>query len=446
MSNGDEDATDDADAHPEEPPRDADGETAIGTEVTVDSLDERLTAAAGDLDAAETEADLDDVGTDLDSIEGDLEALSDVDEDDEEGAEEEDEDEDPREDLETRLSDLRDRVEDQRGPYAEDVVGVVDDASATVTDTRWTDDGHADVVDAVEAFLETAADHLESSFVATGDDADALAAVLEAAAEAVGDADLDPDDDAGAVAGLLTGAETLAEDLDAAEEWDDLTVREQLAAEGFYDVLESENRKDFPIEWNAIRVHAEEGNVEQVLLGLETFDSDFMEENILTTLERMAPEEAYEPVHQRARKRNEQPVAILGKIGDERATDTLHDFIDGDGNPGLQQVTLRALGEIGSEESTQPVADRLVADEPQVRSAAARALGLIGDTRAIDPLTDVLEADEADEVRASAAWALTRVGTRRALEAAAEYVDDRSYLVEAEAEKARDAAETAEAA
>jgi len=135
------------------------------------------------------------------------------------------------------------------------------------------------------------------------------------------------------------------------------------------------------------------------------------------------------------------PVEILGKIGDERALETLHGYLDAD--PALAQVALRATGEVGSEESTQPVADRLVADDPSVRSSAARALGLIGDTRAIDPLGDVLAEDDIDEVRASAAWALRQIGTRRALDVASDYADDESFLVETEARKAADATEAA---
>jgi HEAT repeat protein len=74
-----------------------------------------------------------------------------------------------------------------------------------------------------------------------------------------------------------------------------------------------------------------------------------------------------------------------------------------------------------------------------VRSRAARSLGLIGDTRAVAPLADVLDDDESDTVRASAAWALVQIGTEDALEAAAEYADDRSYIVEQEASAAADA-------
>jgi len=424
MSNGDDDAeAGDADG-PDEP---ASEETAL----SADTLDERLNQADEDLDAAETEADLDAVEADLDSLEEDIEAadLPEPDEDDEDA-------EDPRAEFEDRLADLRDRLEDQRGPYAEDVVESVEETSSTVADTRWTDDGLPDVVDAVEAFLGTVADEFDTSFVAEGEEADALVGALDEAADAVENADLDPDEDTETIETLLTAAEELADAVEAAEEWDDLTVRQQLDAQGFYDVLESENRKDFPPEWNAIKVYEKLGEPEPILLGLETFDSDFMEENILDTLVRMAPQEAFEAIHQRAQKRDKKCVTILGKIGDDRSCETLHDFIDGDGDPALQKITLRALGEIGSEESTQPVANRLDADNYEVRSAAARALGLLGDTRAIDPLADILEDDDADEVRASAAWALNQIGTERALDVLADYTDDRAYIVQAEAGKA----------
>jgi ElaB/YqjD/DUF883 family membrane-anchored ribosome-binding protein len=424
MTNGDDDAeTGDAGG--------ADGSESGETALSADTLDERLHRADEALEEAETEADLDEVETTLDALAEDIEAadLPDPDEDDEDA-------EDPRAELEAGVSDLRDRLEDQRGPYAEAVTDSVEKTRSTVADTRWTEDGLPDVVDAVESFLGTAADHLDDSFAAQSEDADDLAAALDAAAEAVVEAGIDPDEDAETIAELLAAADTLSDDVEAAEEWDDLTVREQLDASGFYDVLESENRKDFPPEWNAIKVHEELGEPEPILLGLETFDSDFMEKNILDTLLRMAPEEAFDAMHQRAQKRSNRPVEILGKIGDERATETLHEFIDGDGDAALQKVTLRALGEVGSEESTQPVANRLAADSYEVRSAAARALGLLGDTRAIEPLADVLEDDDADEVRASAAWALNQIGTERAHEVLADYADDKAYIVQAEAEKA----------
>jgi len=432
MSNGDDDSEvadeESAADGPDEPETDGE-ETAL----SADTLDERLNQADEDLDAAETEADLDAVEADLDSLEEDIEAADlpepDEDEDDEDA-------EDPRAEFEDRLADLRDRLEDQRGPYAEDVTASVEETGSTIADTRWTEDGLPDVVDAVETFLATVGDELGESFAAEGEDADALAAALDEAAEAIESADLDPDEDTETIEALLEATEELTDDVEAAEEWDDLTVRQQLDAQGFYDVLESENRKDFPPEWNAIKVYEKLGEPEPILLGLETFDSDFMEENILDTLIRMAPEEAFDAIHQRAQKRNKKPVQILGKIGDDRACETLHDFIDGDGDPALQKITLRALGEIGSEESTQPVANRLDADNYEVRSAAARALGLLGDTRAIEPLADVLEDDEADEVRASAAWALNQIGTERALEVLTEYTDDRAYIVQAEAGKA----------
>jgi len=427
MSNGDDGEPEGADAEEDDEMEPA------GDPGPVESFGARLDEVEAALEDAETEADLDEVEEMLDGIEADLE---DADLPEPAEDEEEDEEEDPRADLEDRLGDLRDRLTDERGPYAEDVADAVSGAAETVRETRWTDDGWPAVVSAVETYLETATADLDEEFAVDGERTDALADALDAVADALADSDLHPDEDAEVIGELLGAAETLADDVDAAEEWDDLTIQEQLDHEGFYDVLTAENRKDFPPELSAVKIYAELNEPEPILLALDRLDSEFMADNIYDTLKSLAPPEAFEAIHQRAQKRNEKPVEILGKIGDERALETLHDFVDGDGDPALQKVTLRAIGEIGSEESTQAVADRLAADSYEIRSAAARALGLIGDTRAIDPLGDVLDDDEADEVRASAAWALNQIGTERALETVAEYDDDRSYIVQAEAQKA----------
>jgi len=420
MSNGDEESTEKA------PEGASDAEEAV--ELSTDTIESRLDDAAESLDATETEADLDDVEATLDDIEADIEAAQFPDPDDEDA-------EDPQAALEDRLSELRDDLEEQRGPYAEDVTAIVETAEATLTDTRWTEDGEWDAVAAATSFVGTVRETLDTDLAAAVEDPDGVAQDLTAAREAIGDADLDPDEDAETIETLLAAAEDLQAGLEEAEEWDDLTIREQLDAEGFYDVLESENRKDYPVEWNVVKIREQGRDIEPILTALERFESDFMEENILDALEHIAPEEAFDAMLERAQKRDKQPVRILGRIGDERACETLQDFLGG-GDVKLEKTTLRALGAIGSEDSTQPVANRLAADNPEVRSVAARALGLIGDTRAIEPLADTLAEDDADEVRASAAWALNQIGTERALDAAAEYADDRSYIVQVEAEKA----------
>jgi HEAT repeat protein len=404
-----------------------DDEPEEAVELDTDTLGSRLDDAADALEAAETEADLDEVEATLDEIADDIEAAEFPEPDEDEPA--------PGEELEEQLSDLQAELEEQRGPYAEDVLETVEAAESTLSETRWTESGEPDAVEATEQFLDAARDVLDASVATESEDADGATETLAAARGEIDDADLDPDEDADAIGTLLDGAGELEEGLDAAEEWDDLTVREQLDAQGFYDVLESENRKDFPAEWNAVKVYEKMQEPDPILTALDRFESDFMEENILDALEHIAPAEAFDAMHERAQKRDKQPIRILGRIGDERACETLHDFLGG-GDVTLEKTTLRALGAIGSEESTQSVADRLVADDPEIRSVAARALGLIGDTRAIDPLADVLETDDADEVRASAAWALNQIGTERALEAAADYADDRSYIVQVEAEKA----------
>ncbi|MEF8907497.1 MAG: HEAT repeat domain-containing protein [Haloarculaceae archaeon] len=406
------------------------GEDVETPALEVDAMEARLEEAAEALEAAETETELDDVEAQLDAVGTALEE-ADLPEPDDEDEEEES----PEERIEGRLSELRDDLEEARGPYLEDVTAILEEAEGTLADSEWTEDGETAAVAAVETFLEAANDAAGLETATEGETPAEVAEDLTAGRERLAGLDLDPDDDAETVEELLEAAEGLETDLEEAEVWSDLTVREQLDAQGFYDVLTSKNRKDFPPEWNAVKLYEKSGDVEPILLALETFESDFMEENILDALEHIAPEEAFEAVHERAERRDHQAVRILGRIGDERACETLEDFLGG-GDVKLELVTLRALGAIGNAESTQAVANRLVADSADVRSAAARALGQIGDTRAIDPLADVLADDDADEVRASAAWALNQVGTERALEVAADYTDDRSYIVQAEAEKA----------
>jgi HEAT repeat protein len=422
MSNGDdEEAAADDEAADET-------EESEATAISPDDLETRLDNAEAALEDAETESDLDAVESTLDDIEADLEA-ADLPEP------EDDDEEDPQEAMESRLSALRDDLEEQRGPYVSDVTDIVDDAVTTLRDTRWTESGEPDAVAAAESFGESVDETLDESVTVDADDAEGAADDLEAVSETLSGTDLDPDEDEETISELLETAETLSAELEAAEEWDDLTVREQLDAQGFYDVLESENRKDFPAEWNAVKIYEKGKDVEPILTALDRFESDFMEENILDALEHIAPVEAFDEMHARAQKRAIQPIRILGRIGDDRACETLHDFLGG-GDVKLEKTTLRALGAIGSQDSTQHVADRLVADNPEIRSVAARSLGLIGDTRAIEPLSRVLEEDEADEVRASAAWALNQIGTKRALETAGQYADDRSYIVQVEAENA----------
>jgi len=361
-------------------------------------------------------------------------AVETEDDDGEEAGDEDEEEENPRDEFEDRLSDLRADVEDQRDPDREDVTDEIDDAVSTIETSEWTEEGAGTVVEVVRKFVERAGDVLGETFTYDADTPADAAMTLASVGESVGETPLDPDDDAEQIDSLLVAAETLSSDLDGAQVWGDLEIREQLRREGFYDVLTPENRKDFPPEWAAVKAYEKAGEFAPILSAMEKLDSEFMEDNILDAIEHEAPEAAYDQVHGLAQRRNKQPVRILGRIGDERACDTLHDFLGG-GDVELEVTSLRALGAIGSQESTEPVAQRLAADNPTIRSAAARALGMIGDTRAIEPLGDVLDGDD-DTVRASAAWALNQIGTRRALDAAAAYADDRAYIVQVEAEKA----------
>ncbi len=435
----------------DEPAESGDSEPADTEPDTSDELDairanlddleadlEPLTAA---LDAAETEADLDDVEADIETVRSALESIeipeppeSEDDDDEDAEAPPEEQLQERYDEIESEVSDLQDDLDDQRGPYAEDVLSEITGASGTITGTRWTEEGIDELTETVEAFCADCADQLDTSIErADGDSGpDRLDSTLNTVADAVEAASLDPDDDTETIVALLSATDALEDGIDEATEWTDLQVREQLRREGFYDVLD--HVKDFPPEWHAIKVHQKRGNVEMILLALESFDSEFMEEHCMEALERMGAEEAIEPMLAKANRRDTAAMRILGKIGvdDEEVVETLLDYVDS--NPTLQRPAFRALGEIGTEDAVQPIANQLVADNPDVRSWAARALGLIGDTRTIEPLSGVLEHDEADRVRASAAWALAQIGTKDALEIVAEYADDRAYLVQAEAE------------
>ncbi|MFB6311671.1 MAG: HEAT repeat domain-containing protein [Salinirussus sp.] len=404
------------------------GDDEPGDELSPDSLTARLDEAVEALDEAESEPELDEVEAMIDEIAADLEAadLPEPDDEDEDG---------PAAELEERLADVRSELEDARGPYAADIVDILADAEATLSESEWTDDGSVEAVEAVGTFVTEAGDAVEISVEEVGDDPAAAAETLSTTAEDIEAANLDADDDADTIAVLLEAAGALADGLEAAEVWSDLTIREQLDAQGFYDILDPATKKDFPPEWNAIKLYATNGEAEPILTALEKYESDFMEENILAALERFAPAEAFDPLAEQAERRDKHAIRVLGRIGDDRAVDIIAEFLGG-GDVELEVVVLRALGAIGSQDATQDVADRLVAENPEIRSTAARALGMIGDTRAVDPLADRLEEDDADTVRASAAWALRQIGTERALETAAEYADDRAYIVQAEAEKA----------
>ena len=424
------------------------GEAGEEVDPAVAAFEERLDEVAEELDAAETEVDLDEVDASLDEIESDL-GDADLPEPEVDDEEDEDDVEDPREELEDRISDLRSDAEDERGPYDEDVADEIGSAGSAIAGEEWTPEGIEDLAEVLDSFVadieETIGADLEvrvddPSFeeepYVEGSDLEAISETLDSTAEAVTDAGLHPDEDAETIAALLDRVDQLGEKIDDAHSWDDLEVREKLQRHGFYEVLN--HFKDFPPEWSAIKVWEKRGRADMILLAYDLLDSNFMEEHCVEALARLGPEEAVDPMLSKAQRRDADAVRVLGKIGSEGAAQPLCNHADA-GDLTLRTSTLKALGEIGSHETTETVAQQLAADEPAVRSQAARSLGLLGDTRAIEPLAEVLDEDDSDQVRASAAWALNQIGTERAREAVADYADDRSYVVQAEAEKATQA-------
>jgi HEAT repeat protein len=413
-----------------------DADASDGGDV-IEAFEGRLEEAAETLEAADTEADLDEVAATLDEIEADLE---DADIPVPEPEDEDEEPEDPTEDLEDELSDLRDGIEEKRGPYDTDVIDAIDDVGSTITGTRWAEEGENELVPGVQEFLDTVAEILEAEFGEAVADTEELSVTLESVAEAVEDANLDPDEDAETIADLLSATDTLSDAVDAATAWTDLEIRERLHREGFFEPIEGKKHKDFPPEWSALKAWEKRGNVEMVVLLLDLMgDTDFMARHCIEALEYMGDEAGLDPLLDLANRRNLNAIDAIGKIGAEEGIDAVEGHVDGR-QVELQVRSITALGAIGSEETTETVAQRLTDETERVRTVAARALGMIGDPRAIDPLGDCLaDGEEADSVRAAAAWALTEIGTERALEVAAEYATDESYLVEQEASPAVEA-------
>ena len=427
----------------------ADGEqSGAEAEATIDELAERLDAAADDLDAAEDRGAFEAVAAALDEIEAAAEAAELVDEpldstDQERSDGDEDEDEDKDEDgsgdavptVRGRIDELRSELDAARGPDPAAVAETVRASAGRVGDTRWTesDSGAPAVSAAVERFAGTVGERLDLPGTAPPnlDPDDGAPDLLRAVADAT--ETLERVVDADTLTTLDDAVDKLDSALDDAEEWADLTTREQLDANGFYDVLG--HYKDFPPEWAALKEHERRGNAEAVVGALDAVGSPFMEEHCLEALGRLKSETAFEPMHERAERRDRAAIRVLGKIGSERAVDTLVEYVDGESDPQLLRVTYTALGEIGSPEATPALVSGLGLDEA-ARPQAARALGLVGDTRAVDPLDETVDSHQRDEVRAAAAWALRQIGTRHALERAANHADDRSVLVAHEAERA----------
>jgi hypothetical protein len=395
------------------------------------AFEARLDEVAAAIEGAATESELDEAEATIDEVAADIEAaFPDADEEDEDS---------PRADLDERVSAVRDSLDDARGPYATDATESIETARDEIADTRWTEAGAQDLGLAIgtlsNAVTSAGVDHeatVPAQDVIAPEALDGVTEVADALVDAIEGADLDPDDDAEAVEALVAAADEFAEAVDAAEAWDDLSLREQLDAEGFYDVLE--HRRDFPPEWDALKSWEDAGRVDMICLAYDRLGSEYMERHCLEALNRLGDPACLDTVAPLAERREVPAVEILGSIGPAATdhVDTLVEFIDPEGDIELQRAVLRALGEIGDASATDPVAQVLAAEDEELRSAAARSLGLLGDPRAIDPLAAVLADDSVDEVRASAAWALRQIGTERAQEALVDRDGDPSPLVAAE--------------
>ncbi len=115
-------------------------------------------------------------------------------------------------------------------------------------------------------------------------------------------------------------------------------------------------------------------------------------------------------------------LAIVGRVGDQRALDALLARLD-DPHLWVRPAAAEALGELGDGRALDALLARLDDPEQRVREAAARALGALGDGRALEGLLACLD-DPAPKVREAAARALGTLGDGRALEGLLARLDD----------------------
>lgn len=393
------------------------------TSPTEESIREQLRALDDRVSAAATEGDLDTIEEELEEVKDTVESA------DFSGTD----DESPPDDITDAIEQLGENIEAKRGPYPEEIIDTIDTVATTIQSSEWTESGLNQVRQSVAGFLNRLAG---VDTIYADDPPEEIAAALREAGDAIGSVGLDPDEDSEEINALLSLIEGVNTDLEEAEKWDDLSVREQLAGKGFYDIVE--HRKDFPPELTAIKRYEEQGDAESILLAFEMLDSEFMQRHCMEALGRLGAEEAVEELIPLANRRNETAIEALGKIGSPDAVDALTRHIDSGGS--LAITSLIALGEIGNSKAIDSIQEQLLeAESPEVRSAAARALGMIGDPQVTDTLVGVLDSEDKGNVRGSAAWALRQIQTSAALEQASRYTDDHAYLVEVEANKAADA-------
>jgi len=288
----------------------------------------RLEALAADLEgldstleAAETEDDLDVVEADLESFRPNSRASRcrsrrEIDED------EADEDEEPAPEEELQRGVRRDRdrslgprVRPRRtsGAYGDDVVSEINDASGTITGTRWTEEGKAELIEAVDGFLDELNGLLESSvtLVNRGETVpEQLDATLDDASEAVEDAALDADDDAETIAGLLEATDDLQSDIDDATECGPIRDPRAAPPGGYYDVLDHVRTS---AGWHALKVHEKQGKrradparprVVRLRLHGRTLHGGPRADGA---------EEAIDPMLQKANRRDQAAMAVLGR-------------------------------------------------------------------------------------------------------------------------------------
>jgi HEAT repeat protein len=116
----------------------------------------------------------------------------------------------------------------------------------------------------------------------------------------------------------------------------------------------------------------------------------------------------------------------LASFGAPAVEPLRHAILESDA-PATRAWASRVLGMIGDASATAALVDRLQDPHEQVRASAAEALGRLGGPRALHPLVDRALRDPTPHVRAQAAASLGKLGEAGALDALTAALDDPNY-------------------
>jgi HEAT repeat protein len=120
----------------------------------------------------------------------------------------------------------------------------------------------------------------------------------------------------------------------------------------------------------------------------------------------------------------------LGRLGDERATESLIDALSADtpsdgsaDDTAVRRAAANALGNLGDPQAVEPLLAALDDPDDLIREQAAVSLGQLDDERAVGPVVDLLDSADNDRLRYRLVSALSGFSGQQATDALARLAD-----------------------